>query len=77
MRIRWRDGPASLPPALVILSDEGSEVVTRLHFEGCGTAGRLAGRALSAIQAANSHFPCNPYQASGNPFRTLPGGAGQ
>ena len=73
-RIRWRDGPASLPPALVILSDEGSEVVARLRFEGCGTASaRPAGRFRPSKQQTPTS-QANP-PASGNPSRTLPRGA--
>ena len=72
-RIRWRDGLADLAPALVILSDESSEVVAHLKFEGCGTASaRPRERARpSTQQAPASH--ANP-PASGTRPRTLPQG---
>ena len=68
-KIRWRDGPASLPPALVILSDEGSDVVASLRFESCGTA-RPAGRSRPSKQQVPTP-QANP-PASGNPSRALP-----
>ena len=73
-RIRWRDGPASLPPALVILSDEGSEVVARLRFEGCGTGSAGSAGCPRRSKQQTPTWQANP-PASGIPSRTLPRGA--
>jgi hypothetical protein len=73
-RIGWRDGPAGLPPTLVILSDEGSVVVARLQFEGCSTpSARPGGRSRPSTKQAPA--PQGNPPASGTPSLTLPQGA--